>query len=317
MRRKDTRMSHEVPRFHAADLSYDAFTDEFLAKNRPVIISDVLDSMPCFKEWRRSDGSLDLNLLRERFGHMQVPLILFPPDETPKLQDTRGELVVDARDGAYDEVDFPDLKSAARVELVQGPGEALFVPSFWHHQVMNLGDGAGGPTASINHNWLNAHALPRVWAFLAAELAATRAAIAHERAAMGEPAWRRHAALVMRANCGADPAAAVRLLRRGPGVAARGPVMRANCGTDPAAAVRLLRCGAGVAARGPGGERAHRHAARAVAAVLRDMLSAQDPPVMEHAFANGCARCGRTQVETLLAEMEAVEADAHSGDSGA
>ena len=41
--------------------------------------------------------------------------------------------------------------AALAVEVVQGPGELLFVPSGWFHEVENTAD-----TISINHNWLNA-----------------------------------------------------------------------------------------------------------------------------------------------------------------
>lgn len=50
--------------------------------------------------------------------------------------------------------------------------EALFVPSGWHHTVVNEAD-----TLSINHNWLNAHNVHRSWALLAAEHAAATAAL--------------------------------------------------------------------------------------------------------------------------------------------
>lgn len=40
----------------------------------------------------------------------------------------------------------------------------LFVPSGWHHQVVNEVD-----TLSINHNWLNGHNLHHAWALLAHE----------------------------------------------------------------------------------------------------------------------------------------------------
>lgn len=45
---------------------------------------------------------------------------------------------------------FPGLAEARRrlVELVQGPGAALFVPSGWFHTVENL-----EACVSINHNW--------------------------------------------------------------------------------------------------------------------------------------------------------------------
>lgn len=47
---------------------------------------------------------------------------------------------------------FPSLPKAREkaVEVIQGAGEAIFVPSGWTHSVENLED-----TVSINHNWLN------------------------------------------------------------------------------------------------------------------------------------------------------------------
>ena len=90
-------------------------------------------------------------------------------------------------------------------------------------QVVNLGDGRGGPTVSCNQNWLNAHNLKRVWSFLLEELRLARAAIEHEREAMGEEDWKQHVALIMKANCGINPAEFVDLVRCGVRVAATGP----------------------------------------------------------------------------------------------
>ena len=50
-------------------------------------------------------------------------------------------------------------------EIKQGPGEAIFVPSGWYHQVLNLTD-----TLSINHNWFNATNLLYIWDQLYQEL---------------------------------------------------------------------------------------------------------------------------------------------------
>lgn len=50
---------------------------------------------------------------------------------------------------------FKDLKY---FEIVQEIGDALFVPSGWHHQVVNELD-----TISINHNWINACNIEAVW----------------------------------------------------------------------------------------------------------------------------------------------------------
>jgi hypothetical protein len=47
---------------------------------------------------------------------------------------------------------FPSLPQAHAhtIEVIQDAGQAIFVPSGWHHSVENL-----VATASINHNWLN------------------------------------------------------------------------------------------------------------------------------------------------------------------
>jgi hypothetical protein len=51
---------------------------------------------------------------------------------------------------------FPFLPLAAllSVKIDQGPGTALFVPSGWHHMVVNATD-----ALSFNHNWLNGYNL--------------------------------------------------------------------------------------------------------------------------------------------------------------
>ena len=48
-------------------------------------------------------------------------------------------------------------------QVVQEPGEILFAPPYWHHQVENL-----TPALSINHNWLNAAGLHWSWGQLRA-----------------------------------------------------------------------------------------------------------------------------------------------------
>jgi len=58
---------------------------------------------------------------------------------------------------------------------LQKAGEAIFVPSGWHHEVFNLG--REGLTISINHNWISVCSGPCLqgaYRFLAAELAEVR-----------------------------------------------------------------------------------------------------------------------------------------------
>lgn len=49
-------------------------------------------------------------------------------------------------------------------QVVQEPGEIIFIPPYWHHQVENLTS-----ALSINHNWLNAAGLHWTWAQLRAD----------------------------------------------------------------------------------------------------------------------------------------------------
>ncbi|XP_010550689.1 PREDICTED: jmjC domain-containing protein 4 [Tarenaya hassleriana] len=60
-----------------------------------------------------------------------------------------------------DDTKFPGFKKTTWLECIQEPGEIIFVPSGWYHQVYNLED-----TISINHNWFNAYNLSRVWDLL-------------------------------------------------------------------------------------------------------------------------------------------------------
>ncbi|KAK9869437.1 hypothetical protein WA026_003192 [Henosepilachna vigintioctopunctata] len=75
--------------------------------------------------------------------------ILFPPGEQKKLCDKFGKLphtidIVPTNVNYY--------------EVIQDEGDAIFVPSGWHHQVWNLDD-----TISINHNWVNGCNVKLIW----------------------------------------------------------------------------------------------------------------------------------------------------------
>ena len=58
-------------------------------------------------------------------------------------------------------IDQPEeiFKQIEAFEVIQKPGETLFVPSGFMHQVVNLTD-----TISINHNWFNACNLEQIYA---------------------------------------------------------------------------------------------------------------------------------------------------------
>ncbi|OCF75654.1 hypothetical protein I204_02946 [Kwoniella mangroviensis CBS 8886] len=74
---------------------------------------------------------------------------LFPPDILDQVKDQNGELVFDVRD-------LEDEGGA--IKILQQEGEIIFVPSGWHHQVVNLDF-----CISINHNFFSSPTLPRIY----------------------------------------------------------------------------------------------------------------------------------------------------------
>jgi Cupin-like domain len=83
--------------------------------------------------------------------------LLLPPEHTHLAMDPHGHALAPSLDPAeaprwrrlYPRLDEAFAHS---IEVVQRAGDALFVPSGWHHSVENVED-----TASINHNWLNGY----------------------------------------------------------------------------------------------------------------------------------------------------------------
>jgi hypothetical protein len=124
----------------------------------------------------------------------------FPEGEERKLTDARGELLADVRHAVAEADRFPEAGAARCVVVDQHAGDVVFVPSLWHHQVHNMTD-----TISINHNWVNACCLGRVWSMLRTDLEATRACIVHERwdqpeGAMAQDEWEDQVELIMCVN---------------------------------------------------------------------------------------------------------------------
>ncbi|GMK53991.1 hypothetical protein CspeluHIS016_0105770 [Cutaneotrichosporon spelunceum] len=71
---------------------------------------------------------------------------LFPPGTEPRDK--------------HDELLF-DVRNVKALKVLQEEGEVIFVPSGWHHQVLNLDF-----CISINHNFFSSPTLPRVYAAL-------------------------------------------------------------------------------------------------------------------------------------------------------
>eukprot|EP00116_Pleurobrachia_bachei_P005967 sb/3466229/ len=79
----------------------------------------------------------------------------------------------------------------------QGPGEGIFVPSGWWHQVLNTHH-----TISINHNWGNLHCAPLMWDYLNTELKEVEREIWDVRELCDDQEWNEQCQLVLRANIG-------------------------------------------------------------------------------------------------------------------
>lgn len=89
--------------------------------------------------------------------------LLFPPGQENHLRDKFGRLPFDVTSNDMLNLSlYPNsCKLTKQYEVIQNPGEILFVPSRWHHQVWNMKD-----TISINHNWLNGCCIDLNWCFL-------------------------------------------------------------------------------------------------------------------------------------------------------
>ncbi|XP_047737301.1 2-oxoglutarate and iron-dependent oxygenase JMJD4 isoform X2 [Hyalella azteca] len=116
--------------------------------------------------------------------------IFFPPGAEESLKDCMGSLPYDiAKSGQ-------NLDALGALTVIQEPGETIFVPSGWHHQVWNLED-----TLSINHNWINATNILQVWRQLLAELLKVEDAISDCRSM---EKWEDQCQLVLKASHGMD-----------------------------------------------------------------------------------------------------------------
>ncbi|WWC63674.1 uncharacterized protein I303_106279 [Kwoniella dejecticola CBS 10117] len=74
---------------------------------------------------------------------------LFPPDRLDRVKDKNGDLVFDVREIEGE---------GGAIEILQQEGEIIFVPSGWHHQVVNLDF-----CISINHNFFSSPSLTRIY----------------------------------------------------------------------------------------------------------------------------------------------------------
>ncbi|KAI8360412.1 hypothetical protein B0O80DRAFT_371117, partial [Mortierella sp. GBAus27b] len=107
---------------------------------------------------------------------------LFPPNQEHLFSDHLGNTVYDIEN--VDTASFPDFDKASRFTIYQQPGETLFVPSGWWHQVHNIGD-----TISINHNWCNGSNLDLLLDSICSDLSEVEREIDHLKDMMDEGEW--------------------------------------------------------------------------------------------------------------------------------
>ncbi|KAI9189847.1 hypothetical protein H9P43_001280 [Blastocladiella emersonii ATCC 22665] len=123
--------------------------------------------------------------------------VLFYPGQEDLFTDKFGDLVY--LSSQADPERFPHFDKAVRIECVQEPGETLYVPSGWYHEVYNLED-----TISINHNWINAFNIDFAAHALLAELGRIEASIDHLREGMTAAEWDDQCQLMLRSLAGLD-----------------------------------------------------------------------------------------------------------------
>ncbi|KAI1319938.1 JmjC domain-containing protein 4 [Mortierella claussenii] len=122
---------------------------------------------------------------------------LFPPDQEHLFRDKFKNIVYDIEN--VDPTQFPDFHKANRFTVYQKPGQTLFVPSGWWHQVHNIGD-----TISINHNWCNGSNLDLLLSSIISDLKEVERAISDLEETMEPGEWVETCQRLLLANSGWD-----------------------------------------------------------------------------------------------------------------
>ncbi|GAA97942.1 uncharacterized protein L969DRAFT_96318 [Mixia osmundae IAM 14324] len=110
---------------------------------------------------------------------------LFPPAQAQWLRQG-SQTIFDYR--AIDPTAFPNAHRLCPYIIEQAPGETIFVPSGWYHQVENL-----DLCLSINHNWLNSYCLTNVCRAIIDKVEEVQLALADVKDLLetrsGDPNW--------------------------------------------------------------------------------------------------------------------------------
>lgn len=122
--------------------------------------------------------------------------ILFSPNDIDNLKDKYGNVMLDVNSDINPK-NYPNFSKANPIICIQEPGETIFVPSSWWHQVENLED-----TISINHNWANASNMTLLWSFLKDELKEVQLALSDCKETQSDKEWYYQCQEIMRMNTG-------------------------------------------------------------------------------------------------------------------
>ncbi|XP_063698725.1 2-oxoglutarate and iron-dependent oxygenase JMJD4 homolog [Culicoides brevitarsis] len=150
---KDWHLRHELPDYnfyHVPEYFSSDFLNEYLVDTQQddykfVYIGPAGSYTP-FHADVFSSFSWSVNI----FG--RKTWIFVPPGEEKKLKDKFGSLPFTI------DVEILREKNVKYFVVTQETGNAIFVPSNWHHQVTNEVD-----TVSINHNWFNGANLKAIY----------------------------------------------------------------------------------------------------------------------------------------------------------
>eukprot|EP01138_Halocafeteria_seosinensis_P002745 gb/GECG01002806.1/.p1 GENE.gb/GECG01002806.1/~~gb/GECG01002806.1/.p1 ORF type:complete len:589 (+),score=59.46 gb/GECG01002806.1/:1-1767(+) len=106
-----------------------------------------------------------------------------------------------------------EVTSVKAFALLQSPGEVVFIPSHWYHQVINVSSplhNRMGPNqeivVSVNHNWFNGHAILKICGFMEREFDEVQQSLydcrTDSRPIHEDPEYLTLCEKVMKANCG-------------------------------------------------------------------------------------------------------------------
>ncbi|XP_017889963.1 jmjC domain-containing protein 4 [Ceratina calcarata] len=125
--------------------------------------------------------------------------LLFPPTQENFLRDIHGQLIYDATSeelNDYTKYKAYDRRAVKFIDIIQKEGEIIFVPSGWHHQVINIED-----AISLNHNWINGCNIMNVWRGLKKELNSVMKEVSDCKDMVN---WQEQCQLILKSTYGMD-----------------------------------------------------------------------------------------------------------------